>query len=303
MRVIFVIISLFIALNIHANSEYRFIVEQHDSLYYEVKGSGEPVLFLSGGPGGSPESLKPIMDYVSKSNYSILLHQRGTGLSSNNKINPSTITLNQYVNDIDNLTKKESIDKFYIIGHSWGAMLALEYVTRNPTKVKGLILLGSSGYSLDFVQSMNNEIFNRMTSSEMDSIKFYFSQLNSSKDSTLMNEVQHKVSILTLSKQFYNPSFVHELLESGTMNMKVNNLMMNDLLKNQWNLQKDLEKIDNPVVIINGEYDPIERKYVEALKQHLKDCELHFIEKCGHYLWLEKPDELQNIIQRFLLKH
>lgn len=294
------VLLIFVVVSVYSQTEYKYIQDQSDSIYYELKGAGNPILFLSGGPGAPPESLASIVDYLSDNNKTILLHQRGTGLSGNNKVDWTTITLDKYIADIDNIIEKEKIDQLYIVGHSWGAILALEYLTRKPANIKGLILLGSSGYTLDFVQEMNDEIFKRMTSAEKDSLQVYFNKLSTIKDSSLANDLQGKIGVLTLSKQFYNPLLVGELMKDGGMNMNVNHLMMNDLLKRKWNLKETLGNLKNPVLIINGDHDPIDKKYVQDLKSLLKNSELHYLDNCGHYLWIEKPMELKKLILGFL---
>lgn len=101
----------------------------------------------------------------------ILLHQRGTGYSSNCRIDSTTMTLDSYIGDMSAVMEQEKIESTYLLGHSWGTMLALDYMSKYPEKIKGAILIGSSGYSLDFLEPMNNRIFSAMTKSEMDSLK------------------------------------------------------------------------------------------------------------------------------------
>ena len=49
------------------------------TLHYEVVGKGEPVVLLSGGPGFSPEYLRPIAERLGKQYAAVLFHQRGSG--------------------------------------------------------------------------------------------------------------------------------------------------------------------------------------------------------------------------------
>lgn len=295
----FVVIFILCCVGIHAQ-DYKFVISSGDSIFYEVKGAGNgAVLFLAGGPGGSPESLKPIVDYVSEDYYTILLHQRGTGLSSN-RTDSAVMTIDQHVDDISCILKQEKIDNIFIIGHSWGAMLALDYMVKKPDNVKGLVLIGSYGCSLDFMKEINNEIMKRITPEEMAEMKLYYEQLNSGKGDVTRKDYDDMVAELMISKQFYNPSLVREILKNGQMNMQVNNLIMGDLKKKKWNLQDDLKNSNCPVVIVNGDYDLVSRQIIENMKQSLKNSEFHIIENCGHYVWLEKPAELQSIIQKFL---
>ena len=272
-------------------------------IFYEVHGDGIPILFLSGGPGAPPQTLNPIIDYL-KDNYKcILLHQRGTGDSYNSKIDSTTITIDRYVSDISAVAKQERIEKFYLLGHSWGAMLALDYIVKYPDKVNGAILIGSSGCSLDFLQPMNNRIFSAVTKNEMDSLQAYSVQLNNDKiENWSKNELLNKINSIIISKQFYDLSFVPELLKYGSINREVNILMMANLRNINWNLENQLKEIKISTVIINGNNDPIGIEPVQKLKEIMVGSELCVINDCGHYVWLEKPNELKSIVFNFLNK-
>lgn len=302
--ILFLLLICFLALEVKAE-DIRFISSETDSLFYEMGGTGsKTVLFLSGGPGASPESLRSIVSYVNDDCRTILMHQRGTGLSVNNQIDPTTINIGQYVTDINDILRTENTGQVYIVGHSWGAMLALDYSVKNPDKVKGLILLGSSGYDLEFVPSMNAEIGSRTTASESDSLKMYFGQLMSDKiDGATKQQIGAKVDYLILSKQFYDKSKVLDLMMLGPMNMQVNEIMMNDLARINWNVKEGVETLTVSTVIVHGSADPIKTEYADKLNKAMKNSELIELENVGHYTWLEKPEEVKKVILSFLNKN
>src|SRR5215204_4670301 len=113
------------------------------SLYYEIKGEGLPVLLLSGGPGVSSQQLARLRDSVSLKYKSILFDQRGTGQSHTFPLDTTTINLKQSVQDIATLLKELKIDKVTIVGHSWGAMLAISFAVDHPSQINKLVLIGS----------------------------------------------------------------------------------------------------------------------------------------------------------------
>lgn len=299
---LFLLLLTFIAGNTYSKTKnIHFIQSGNDSIFYETSGRGHnAVLFLSGGPGGSAQSLAPIVDYVSNSNFSILLHQRGTGLSKHNTIDSTTISLDQYINDINKVLEAENKVQVYILGHSWGTILALDYAVKNPKKVKGLILLGAPGYNLDFLSAMNNEIFARLTTNETDSLTTYFDKLNSVSSDAEKQSLFQKIGLITLSKQFFDSSKLNQLTQYGSINQEVNGLMMTNLMHLSWNLESALATLNMPTIIINGAYDPIPQEYAERLNDAIINSHLYFIDNCGHYLWIEKPKELQTLIENFL---
>jgi proline iminopeptidase len=67
----------------------------------------------------------------------------------------------------------------------------------------------------------------------------------------------------------------------------------------------DLAEIDpnfeKPVVVIQGRQDPLGESVAQSLSNYYKNSELVFIEKCGHYSWIEQPEKVLTAISDFLL--
>ncbi|AXK40830.1 prolyl aminopeptidase [Crenobacter cavernae] len=111
-------------------------------LYWEQVGraDGAPALFLHGGPGaGCSERHRQLFD---PAHYrAVLFDQRGAGrslpfgeLSANST--PHLIA------DIEALRVHLGIERWLVVGGSWGSTLALAYAQTHPERVKGLILRG-----------------------------------------------------------------------------------------------------------------------------------------------------------------
>jgi len=49
--------------------------------------------------------------------------------------------MENYIGDLEALRNHLKLEQLTLIGHSWGGMLAMEYVAKNPKNVKNLILL------------------------------------------------------------------------------------------------------------------------------------------------------------------
>jgi len=80
-----------------------FFASDGEELYYTKYGDGPAVVFLYGGPGYAISAMKPWADSLSRDYKCILYDQRGTGLSSNVKLDTSTINLKRAVQDLDDL--------------------------------------------------------------------------------------------------------------------------------------------------------------------------------------------------------
>jgi pimeloyl-ACP methyl ester carboxylesterase len=55
-----------------------------------------------------------------------------------------------------------------------------------------------------------------------------------------------------------------------------------------------------PVLVLHGRQDPTGESVPQALARHYPQARLRFVEKCGHYSWIEQPDEVLAAVVEFL---
>jgi len=111
-------------------------------VYWERCGSpsGKPAVFLHGGPGGgcSPEQRR----LFNPDKYCVLLFdQRGCGRSTPHASLEANTTWH-LVSDIEALRAKFGVEKWLVLGGSWGSTLALAYAQKHPERVGELVLRG-----------------------------------------------------------------------------------------------------------------------------------------------------------------
>src|SRR5215207_8147541 len=120
----------------HANSQTAdSVVLPNAALYYYVYGNGEPLILLSGGPGGTGHHMDHMINDLHKHYQIILFDQRGTGRSWTKPFDSTTINLPQAVEDLDLLRKKLRVSKLNLLGRSWGSILAAAYISKYPNRV------------------------------------------------------------------------------------------------------------------------------------------------------------------------
>ena len=109
-------------------------------IYVEKIGNskGVPFVFLHGGPGsGCNEAQKAIFDY--KKYRVVFLDQRGSGKSTPKGEIKNNTTL-MLIEDIEVVRKYLKIERWLVVGGSWGATLALAYGQAHTDKVEAMIL-------------------------------------------------------------------------------------------------------------------------------------------------------------------
>ncbi len=103
-------------------------------------GKGTPLLVLHGGPGVPSYYLNPLAA-LGDDRPVVFYDQLGCG-RSDQPADTSLYTVQGYVERLGQVRKALGLDKVDIYGHSWGSMLAVDYMLTQPRGVGKLILAG-----------------------------------------------------------------------------------------------------------------------------------------------------------------
>lgn len=109
-------------------------------LYIEQVGTkgAIPALFLHGGPGsGAQHSHRNIFD--PNRFHTFLFDQRGAG-RSHPYLSLAQNTTQKLISDIEKIRNYYGIERWLVVGGSWGSTLALAYAQAEPDRVLGLVL-------------------------------------------------------------------------------------------------------------------------------------------------------------------
>lgn len=106
------------------------------------------IVILHGGPGSDYRSLLNCKAFAEDGYFVVFYDQRGTGLSEREGKDVYTLQLM-----LDDLTaviahyRSSPEQKVFLLGHSWGAMLATLYINMYPEKIAGAILAEPGGFN------------------------------------------------------------------------------------------------------------------------------------------------------------
>jgi proline-specific peptidase len=89
-------------------------------------GSGHPLILLHGGPGLDHHEFRPWLDPLAEQGFRLIfVDQRGQGLSP--RVDPSTLSIQVFAQDVDRLARALELDRYALLGHSFGAFVALSH--------------------------------------------------------------------------------------------------------------------------------------------------------------------------------
>ncbi len=118
----------------------RFTTGDGVALAYTESGQGIPCLFVHGGPGSGSEAVELLAgEMLGKHFRMIWLDQRGSGRSASDP--KKNYALERVVQDMEELRASMKIDKWVLMPHSFGGIIATAYARKHPERVAGMVLM------------------------------------------------------------------------------------------------------------------------------------------------------------------
>lgn len=136
-------------------------------------GKNNPLVILHGGPGSTHNSLELIKPIAELSNRPIIFYdQIGCGYSSRPDHKKDLIYNKDFwINELQNVLDFLHIEKYHLLGHSWGGMLAqLFVIEKKPTNILSLTL-SSTLSSARLWKEETHELIKKMSVEDQDAIK------------------------------------------------------------------------------------------------------------------------------------
>ncbi|WP_278352033.1 alpha/beta fold hydrolase [Chryseobacterium gleum] len=117
--------------------EAYFETSDHIRIKYKVSGKGEACIYIPGGPGqGYPSFELMGGNNLEKNMQMIYMDQRGSGESDTS----DNYHLDKMIQDIEELRLHLKLKKVFLLAHSFGGIIAVNYTKKYPQHIKGIIL-------------------------------------------------------------------------------------------------------------------------------------------------------------------
>lgn len=280
------------------------------TLYVEESGNpdGIPVIHLHGGPGSWAKPKKRKL-YDPEKYRIILFDQRGCGRSTPQGETRENTTWD-LVEDMEKIRTELQIEKWHILGGSWGSTLALAYAETHPERVTALILQGIFTYRKEEKDWLNEfkagvffpEVYEEIVNSVPDEAKSDPMPFIQDKISNGTKEESEKYSLLLDKWEFHVGELIPEIEEEATEKIVQSNLVYNHYDQNNGFLEegqliRDVGKIRQiPAVIIHGRYDmTVSLKNAWDLHKAWPEASFEIIPGAGHSS--SEPGTLEKILE------
>ena len=230
------------------------------------------VLLLNGGPGATHEYFECFENFLPAEGIEFIYYDQ---LGCGNSDNPNDVAywdLSRYVEEVEQVRIALDLNKdnFYILGHSWGGILAMEYALKYQNNMKGLII-----------------------SNMMASCPEYGKYADEVLGKQMNPEILSKIQKIEADKDFDNPKYMELLLpnfyEKHVLRLpakdwpepvnrsfsKMNNSLYVTMQGpsefgiagnlEKWDRTNDLKNITIPSLVIGATHDTMDPKFMEKM--------------------------------------
>ena len=266
-------------------------VGQINTRFWALGDEGSTVLLIHG-IGGSLEDWMLNANALARHNRVYALDLVGSGHSDKPSVSYSFSYLAQFVNDF---MEAQNIDRASLIGHSLGGGVTLQFTIQFPDKVDKLVLVNSAGLGKEA------SIFFRLPTLPI--------------LGELLTRPSRKGTANLLKACVHDPAVVtDELIELGyslAVLPGAQNAFLSTVrsLGNFRGIRKDvlrsivdnLDTITAPTLVFWGQQDrilPVAHAYIA--EKRIPNARLHIFNPCGHCPQLERPEEFNSKVLKFL---
>ncbi|MDQ4035518.1 MAG: alpha/beta fold hydrolase [Chloroflexota bacterium] len=271
-------------------------------IYVREIGSGRPIVILHGGPDFNHDYLVPELDGLADIGRLVYYDQRGRGRSYAGE-GPDDVSLESEMDDLDRVREWTGAESVVLLGHSWGALLALEYAIRFPAHVWRLVLINAAPASHSDLLALRQHL-DEIRGPEL------VGQMRGIRDGAA-----YRVGDLGADAAFYRLHFRGavrrpEHLEQIIARLRLGftpdaivaaraieeRLYEETWLRESYDLRPALSRLRIPTLALHGDHDLIPIEIARHIADAIPTGELRTLRDCGHFAYLEQPEAVQSAV-------
>ncbi len=253
------------------------------SIYYEVDGSGDPLVLIEG--LGYANWMWVKQRSLSKYVKLIIYDNRGVGYSSKPD---RPYTMDDFADDLEDLLNYLSIDKAFLWGVSMGGMIAMYFTYKNPDRVRGLIL-GETNFGIKSVPPSKEalEILMQPPKSGLDKREMLIERMRIAFSREYFNKHRDEIEYLVNLRIRFEED------------PKAYNNQLAAVLS--FDFKDKLPSIRVPTLIVTGDEDYVvnpQNSYI--INQSIPNSKLIILRGAGHLAIIERAEDYNKVVLNFI---
>jgi len=281
-------------------------------IYYMTVGRGAPLMILHGGPGASHDYFLPYLLPLAGHNELVFLDERGSGRSQKLS-DPSGYTVENMVEDAEDVRQALGLGKITLLGHSAGGVLAQAYALKYQKNLTHLILCSTFPSTKQM-----NEVLAKEKASAPPEVQ---AKIDAMEKAGLfghgLSYQQNRYTDAYMTAawgEVYFP-YLYQNHPDPNYDPVANGVMSWDLYREMWGSDgefvidgnlKSVEYVDKlhtihvPTLIIVGDHDECAPSLSKEMHAKIAGSKLVILPKSGHMTFVDQPDLFMGAVDSFL---
>jgi proline iminopeptidase len=234
------------------------------------------VLLLHGGPGFTHEYFEPADSYFPAAGIEYYYYDQLGSYYSDQPADSSLWDLPRFVEEVEQVRQALGLnqDNFYLLGQSWGGLLAIEYALKYQQHLKGLVISNMMSSIPAYVEYAERVLMPAMDQKVLAEVK----ALEAKKDyqnpryMELLTPHHYQIHILRMPPDQWpdpvNRAFKHLNAAVYVPMQGPSELGASGKLA-QWDRSKDLGSITVPTLVIGATHDTMDPKHMRWMSEQL----------------------------------
>ncbi len=265
------------------------------------------LLLLNGGPGCTHEYFECFESFFPKEGIEFIYYDQLACGNSDNPKDTSLYDLDRYVDEVEQIRKALGLDKtnFYLLGHSWGGILAMQYALKYQDQMKGLVISNMMASCPLYGKYADDVLSKQMNPAVLDSVRAIEKRGDFSNprymELLLPNFYKKHICRLPEYPEPVARSFNKLNGELYTIMQGPSEFGISGKLTN-WDVSKELKNLKIPTLVIGATYDTMDPKYMEWMSQQIPGSTFLLCANGSHMcMWDDQETYFKGLIK--FLKH
>lgn len=265
------------------------------------------LLLLHGGPGATHEQWESAEPYLTSAGIEFYYYDQLGSYFSDQPDEPALWTTDRFVEEVEQVRKALGLgpDNFYLLGQSWGGILAIEYALRYQENLKGLVISNMMASIPAYNRYAANVLMADMDPAVLDELKAFEAaeDYHNQRYMDLLIEHHYVDHILRMPADRWpdaiNRTFAHINQDVYIPMQGPSELGASGLLE-QWDRTADLQRITVPTLVIGAAHDTMDPAHLQWMAGQLPNGHFLLCPNGSHLSQWDDPDNYFTGLIKFL---
>jgi proline iminopeptidase len=258
-----------------------------------------PLMLLHGGPGLDHHEFRPWLDPLADMGFRLLyVDERGQGGSP--RVDPASLTLQIFAHDIDRLARAMGLETYGVLGHSFGAFIALSHALERGTADQYVISSGAASTS-----ALMADVERSIDTFEPAYLRDQIRKSWDEEPRLKTVEQAREVSAAQMPFHFWEMGDAYSRYTQADDTVYAPEVLAHFAANGYGNFEwlDHLRWISKPMLVITGRGDRVcTVARSEEIHREVEGSELVVVEKAAHMTFVEQPKVYFDAVRKFFIR-